>query len=152
MLITKEIEIDMGHRVTNHNGKCRNIHGHRYKFEVGVDDKICHEAGYSDEGMVIDFSDLKYVMMQVIDTQLDHGFMMFEDDGLKPIFEKWADNMNMKIIFVPFIPTAENIAKYIFEQMDARLKAIKINLEHVKVWETPTSTAIYTRRDSNESG
>ena len=59
MLITKQIEIDMAHRVPNHKSKCHNLHGHRYKIEVGVDDKLITRKGSSSEGMVIDFGDLK---------------------------------------------------------------------------------------------
>lgn len=72
MLITKEIGIDMAHRVPNHGSKCRNLHGHRYKIEVGVDDKLITKEGDPAEGMVIDFSDLKKVMMDYIDASYDH--------------------------------------------------------------------------------
>lgn len=143
MLITKTIEIDMGHRVPNHKSKCRNFHGHRYKIEVGVDDKVISTEGTSDEGMVIDFGDLKSVMMEVIDKKLDHGFMMSNEDPLLGEFSKIIIKEQMKFIVVPFIPTAENIAKYIYGIMKKELSIYKIKINHVKVWETPTSTATY---------
>ncbi len=166
MLIEKTIEIDLGHRVPNHKSKCRNLHGHRYKIEVGVDDKVITESGQSDEGMVIDFSDLKEIMMQELDAKFDHGFVMYEYDILYPIFlvikkggyilEKLLHHCrgllkeseelqpSMKIVFVPFIPTAENLAKHWYELMKPRLVERNIKIKHVKVWETPTSTATYT--------
>ena len=61
MLITKCLEIDMGHRVPNHKSKCATPHGHRYKIEVGVDDKVIDTKGVSDEGMVIDFGDKRFI-------------------------------------------------------------------------------------------
>ena len=143
MLITKEIEIDMGHRVPNHKSKCRNLYGHRYKIEVGVDDKVIDTKGTSDEGMVIDFSDLKEIMMQEIDAKFDHGFVIYSwDELLNEQFLAWQLT-GMKIILVDFIPTAENLAKHWYELIKPKLEERKIKIKHVKVWETPSSTATY---------
>lgn len=146
MLITKYIECDIGHRITNHRSKCKNLHGHRYRIVVGVDDKIINQSGASDEGMVIDFSDLKELMMTNIDGVYDHGFMIWEKDPLASFFiiEK---NKGMKIIITSFIPTAENFAKYLFSVMNIELAKRNIKCEFVEVYETPTSTAKYTRTD-----
>lgn len=162
MLITKYIEIDMGHRVPNHKSKCRNLHGHRYKIEVGVDDKIITSSGTSDEGMVIDFGDLKKIMMDEIDAKFDHGFVVYEADELVDMFahlyhgNKFSSNEtefakiekssgNQKIIFVPFIPTAENLAKHWYELIESKLKEKGIKIKFVRVFETPTSTATYEK-------
>jgi len=142
MLVTKEIEIDMGHRVPNHKSKCRNFHGHRYKIEVGVNDKIITTPGQSDEGMVIDFGDLKEIMMQEIDKKYDHGFVMWAGDTYYNIFKNLYIEDSMKIIFVPFIPTAENLAKHWYMILATKLFDRGIKIHHVKVWETPTSTAV----------
>ena len=139
MLVTKTIEIDMGHRVPNHKSKCRNFHGHRYVIEVGVDDVIQRKEGTSDEGMVIDFGDLKEKMM-VIDRVFDHGFMMYRKDRYAKDFQRFKAD-GMKIIFVDFIPTAENIAKFWFEKLKLVLEPV--TLKYVKVFETPTSSATY---------
>ena len=145
MLITKEIEIDMGHRVLNHFSKCRNLHGHRYKIEVGVDDKLVDTKGASDEGMVIDFGDLKQIMMNEIDSIYDHNAVFYNLDPILDFLDEYQNegSQSKKIIEVPFIPTAENLAKHWYELVKPKLleKGIKIN--HVKVWETPTSTALY---------
>jgi len=146
LLITKHIEIDMGHRVPNHKSKCRNLHGHRYKIEVGVDDVVITTPGTSDEGMVIDFGDVKKLMMDIIDEKYDHGFVMYHQDEFADIFDRLLLK-GQRIIFVPFIPTAENLAKHWFDLLEAPLKYLKINLHHVKVWETPTSTATFTKHD-----
>jgi len=147
MLITKEIEIDMGHRVPNHKSKCRNFHGHRYKIEVGVDDKVIATPGSSDEGMVIDFGDLKQIMMEELDGKFDHGFVMSTYDEFLFDFQKIAEKSGMKIIFVDFVPTAENLARHWYTLIKPRLREKNINIYHVKVWETPTSTAVYTKDD-----
>lgn len=144
MLITKEIEIDMAHRVPNHKSKCSSVHGHRYKIEAGVDDKIIDEEGASDEGMVIDFGDLKQIMMDEIDLYFDHsGVFYIEDQNIEEL-KCLSKNQTRPFTFVDFIPTAENLAKFWFDILEVELKKKKIKLHHVKVWETPTSTAIYT--------
>lgn len=139
MLITKEIQIDMGHRVPNHNGKCKNLHGHRYRIEVGVDDKVIATPGVSAEGMVIDFTDLKILMMEEIELQFDHKTILNTEDPVAIVCED-----DFGIVRVDFIPTAENLAKYWFHKLLSPLKDKFIKLSYVKVWETPTSTAIYT--------
>ncbi len=143
MLITKEIEIDMGHRVPNHKSKCANLHGHRYRIEIGVDDKVIIDSGASNEGMVIDFGDLKQTMIEQLDAQFDHGFILYDGDQFADQFALWKGEFKQKITFVPFIPTAENLAKYWYEIMEESLQKLNIQIKHVKVWETPTSTAIY---------
>lgn len=142
MLITKFIEIDMGHRVPNHKSKCRNLHGHRYKIEVGVDDKVISTPGSSDEGMVIDFSDLKQIMMEEIDAKFDHSFTMYDEDEFVIGFIA-LEEQGQKINFVPFVPTAENLAKHWYEIIKPKLEERKIKIKHVRVWETPSSTATY---------
>lgn len=143
MLVTKSIEIDMGHRVPNHKSKCRNLHGHRYKIEVGVDDKVVSTKGSSDEGMVIDFSDLKAVMVKVLDDVYDHSFTIYEKDELIAEFLHWKDGLGMKINVVDYIPTAENLAANWYYWLRKELDEMNIRIHHVTVWETPTSSATY---------
>jgi len=140
MLITKEIEIDLGHRVTNHKSKCASLHGHRYKIEVGVDDKIVETKGVSDEGMVMDFGDLKEIMMEVLDRGFDHGMVLWVGD---PLVEAISNDKNTKYHLVNFIPTAENLAQYWFSLLKEKLDQKGIKIKYVKVFETPTSTATY---------
>tara|TARA_Y100000034_G_scaffold131519_1_gene192425 strand:- start:1028 stop:1465 length:438 start_codon:yes stop_codon:yes gene_type:complete len=142
MLITKKIEIDMGHRVPNHKSKCRNLHGHRYVIEVAVDGEIMVEKGISNEGMVIDFGDLKKIILENIDEVFDHSLTLHNEDKFKPIFDKLVEN-GQKINYVNFIPTAENLAKHWFGLLKPKLVQRKIKLKFVRVWETPTTTATY---------
>lgn len=143
MKISKVIEFDMGHRVPSHNGKCRNLHGHRYKVEVVVDGEVIKTKGDSAEGMVIDFGDLKRIMLEQIDEPLDHGLMLSKEDPVLPLLMSSQASAWMKIIPVSCIPTAENIAILIFERLESELRLAGIKLEAVNVWETPTSCAYY---------
>ena len=86
---SKTIEIDAGHRVTNHGGKCRNMHGHRYRIEafVVLDHGGVQSEG-SSEGMVVDFGFLKADMTEVIADPCDHAFIAwaYDDEVLKAFF------------------------------------------------------------------
>lgn len=144
MLITRKIEIDMGHRVPNHKSKCYHLHGHRYVIEVGVDDKVISTKGASNEGMVIDYGDLKQIMMDVIDSEYDHRFVMHMDDKFAKAFGM-LDGVG--VILVDFVPTAENLSKHWYNEMKYPLKGIGIKIHHVKIKETPNSTATYTCED-----
>jgi 6-pyruvoyltetrahydropterin/6-carboxytetrahydropterin synthase len=136
MIITKEIEIDMGHRIPNHTSKCANPHGHRYKIEAGVNGAVSDSTG-----MIIDFGDLKQIMKDEIELKFDHGFVIADNDDL--MLKAFSNLMNFNIIIVPFIPTAENLCKHFYNLIKPRLKDKGISLSYVRVWETPTSTAYY---------
>lgn len=151
MIISKYIEIDTAHRVPNHKSKCKNLHGHRYRIEVAVNDKVITEPGASDEGMVIDFGDLKEIMMEVIDKKLDHTGIFSTNDPdinlLMQIEKQQLGRGGKPMVWVDFIPTAENIASYIYKEMKSALLGRGIQIEAVQVDETPTSVAIFTRND-----
>lgn len=148
MRISKQIEWDMGHRVTNHYSKCRNLHGHRYKAEIWMEGDLVDTSGDSSEGMVIDFSHIKEIATKYVLETLDHGFMVWEKDKILVNFFK--KNKDQKHIFVSFVPTAENIAGWIFTTLDEKFKdkyKTGLKLHSVRLWETPTSSAICTRKD-----
>lgn len=142
-IITKEINIAMGHSVTNHNSRCKNIHGHDYRIEVTVGGEIITTPGASDEGMIIDFKDVKEVMLQELDLVFDHGFVLWKEDPRASVFAMWR-NEGQKVILVDFIPTAENLAKHWFNLLKSALEKRRVQLKQIKVWETPSSTATYS--------
>ncbi len=152
MKISKQIEWDMGHRVTNHKSKCRFLHGHRYKAEISLTGNLVDVKGSSDEGMVIDFGDVKKIATKYVHDALDHGFMVWNKD--KTLTNFFSKNKELKHIIVPFVPTAENIAGWVFLQIDKHIKdKYKTNLKlySVKIWETPTSSATCTRKDFSDA-
>lgn len=150
MIITKEIHFHMGHRIPNHKSKCANLHGHTYKLRVSVNGHVITKEGTSDEGMVIDFADLKEIMIKEVDDLLDHRFMVYEDDPLIGLFDSMELNYGQKFVVVDFIPTCENIARMIFHLLQKPLRDKKILLQQVELYETPTSSGIYTVEDSYE--
>jgi len=145
MKITKIIEFDMGHRIPNHKSQCRNLHGHRYKLEVSVTGEISQKKGESDEGMVLDFSDIKHLLKTEIHDVCDHAFMVYEGDSI--LIDFFHTNADLKVVIVPFIPTAEHIAQWIFSLLDGRFRekfGTQLQLATVGLWETPTSKAEIT--------
>ena len=110
----------MGHRVTNHKSKCRNLHGHRYVAEIYLQGNLVNIKGDSSEGMVLDFADVKKIIVEYVYNILDHGFMIWKKDKLLVNF--FTENPDQKHIIVPFVPTCENIAVWIFIQIDKHIK------------------------------
>jgi 6-pyruvoyltetrahydropterin/6-carboxytetrahydropterin synthase len=154
--VTKSIEFDAAHRVPHHKSKCYNLHGHRYRVEAqGVfnldDDYLSGKReGQTDEGMVVDFGDLKKVMTECIHDPYDHSSIFWKNDpvgkDLEELYVKMPMEVVMRIWLVDFIPTAENLARHFWEEMTNH--ALHVNqalwtLNEVAVWETPTSKAVY---------
>ena len=71
MEVVKIIQWDMGHRVMNHRSICKGLHGHRYKAEISIMGSLVDVEGVSEEGMVIDFSDIKKIALSLIHSKLE---------------------------------------------------------------------------------
>ena len=144
MKIGKIIQWDMGHRVLNHRSVCKGLHGHRYKAEICVEGELVLESGASEEGMVIDFADIKKIALQFIQEELDHAFMVWDKD--EELLEYFNKSKGHKPVIVPFTHTAENVAAYIFQQLQDKFTDVfktGLRLQSVKLWETPSSYALY---------
>jgi 6-pyruvoyltetrahydropterin/6-carboxytetrahydropterin synthase len=146
--ISKEIEFDAGHRVQAHGSKCRNPHGHRYRLKVTCEGEIVNEAGSPDDGMLVDFGDLKVLMTTLVHDVLDHGFIHEDTDPLGFALRQTGTKLgdDWRIIEFPYAPTAENIARWSWEQLAGPLESRfreGLRLVEVAVWETPTSVAYY---------
>jgi len=153
--ISKEIEFDAGHRVSTHGSKCRNPHGHRYKVRVTCRGSIIDDPSRPDHGMLVDFGDLKNIMNEKIHDVLDHGFIVWQDDAVvREMMTSWAEKMEWLLIVFPYIPTAENIARWAWEQLDEEIKTRfggDLELDEVAVWETPTSVAYYSTESDDKN-
>lgn len=149
MEITKEIGFDMGHRVPNHSSKCSNVHWHRYTAFITLEWEIIKEV-WSDEWMIIDFGDIKNISKWFIDEFLDHWYMYYENDDIWKMiaWERNSRNERMKTICVPFIPTAENIAEWLFNKLEPLFidrYNTDLKLTQIKLYETPSSFVIFKK-------
>lgn len=131
--VTRQIDFCYGHRLLNYNGKCRFLHGHNGRAEIVI------EAPQLDAlGMVLDFSDIKRVVSTWIDNTLDHRMLLHRDDPAV----KFLQEMGEPLFLMDENPTAENIARLIFDfTAEAGFPIIEARL-----WETPNCHASYARR------
>jgi len=137
------VETDTGHRVPNHKSKCRHMHGHRYRWEAELEGDVVTQGGVSDEGMLMDFSDVSAILNEYIHDVVDHTFIVYEGDkAALTALSHMGDEHRTRV--VPFIPTAENLAKWAFEQVEPHISSsygnsLKLYAFHVR--ETPKSWA-----------
>mgnify|MGYP001598046069 CR=1 FL=1 len=113
MLVSKEFTFDAAHFLTKYHGKCENLHGHTYRLRVTVEGEI------GEEGMVVDFLELKKIVKEKVLDKFDHH-------NLNDFFEN---------------PTAELVAKFIWDELKSAL-----NLYEVILWETENSFVTYRGR------
>ncbi len=128
---------DSAHFLKDYDGKCRNIHGHRWIVEI----EVCSNTIQTDgdcRGMVVDFSTLK-AELKSITQYLDHS-LIIEKDSLKKETLKALLSENFNVIEFDFRPTAENLAKYIYTQ----IKNKNYNIARATVYETPKNCASYS--------
>ena len=113
-ILKTEQSFDSAHFLAGYEGKCRNLHGHRWKIEAEVWADELHKTGQL-KGMVA------------------------EEGTLKPETAKALESENFRIIWVPFRPTAENFAKHFYNM----LKEKGYQVYGVSVYETPNNCARY---------
>lgn len=129
--ITREFRFSYGHRLLGYEGKCARIHGHDGILRVTL-----ARTGLDRTGMVVDFGEVKERVGGWIDENLDHRLLLHRDDpavaALRAIDEP--------IVTVDFNPTAENLARHVYESIRSvtSLPVIEVTLE-----ETPNCSAGY---------
>lgn len=117
--LRKEFRFEAAHVLPKHTGKCARMHGHSWRATV-----VLRGHGLNAGGMLVDFGDIKDVVQPIVDSRLDH-YLLNESTGL-------AD------------PTSENLARWLFEQIEAALSWPLVGtLYEVRVDETCTSACTY---------
>lgn len=114
--VSKAFTFHAAHQLPNHDGKCRDLHGHTYRVEVGVTGPVNARDGSPDEGMVLDFGVIKAAWAP-LHQLVDHKFL---NDVLPSEFQP---------------TTAENIAGWVLSELLEAVPQVTV----VRVWETPTS-------------
>jgi len=128
--VTREIPFCYGHRLLDYSGKCKYLHGHNGTAVISLEGESLDQLG-----MVVDFSKLKQTLGKWIDDHLDHRMILHRDD---PALE-YLRAQGEPIYVMELNPTAENIAKLIFDQ--ARFFGFPV--VEVKLWETASCYAVY---------
>ena len=128
--VTRKIDFCYGHRLLNHDGKCRYLHGHNGLLEVDLESTVLDNMG-----MVVDFGLVKDVVKGWVDTNLDHRMLLSRGDPVIPSLEQLGEPFYL----MDGNPTAENIARLIF----LHARELGLEVSEVRLWETPSNCAIY---------
>ena len=142
MHITRRLEFDAGHRIPNHASQCRHLHGHRYAIEITLSGEIIRTEGAAEEGMVMDFSEVKRIANAVLVDHWDHAFLVYQGDTA--VVEFLATLPGHKTVALPVVPTAENLAAEAFRILDAAYLDTygnQLRLRRVRLYETPNNWA-----------
>jgi 6-pyruvoyltetrahydropterin/6-carboxytetrahydropterin synthase len=118
--ITRKLEFDAGHRIPHHDGHCRHIHGHRYVIEVTLMGAVLNHQGHGDDGMVLDFGDIKTITNEAIVEPWDHAFLVAKEDVALVNFLSTIPGH--KTVVLNSIPTVENLAQEAFATLDPIFK------------------------------
>lgn len=126
------IEFDAAHRVIGHEHKCKYLHGHRYKLELTVTkgDEL------DSLGRVVDFGELKSIIKNWVDENLDHNVILSKDDVELGDFINFCTKQ--KVYYLKANPTAENIATHLKNDIFPNLlDKLGCNIVKLRIYETP---------------
>lgn len=142
-------DISTGHRVVGHENKCRHLHGHNYRIHFD-----CEAAELDPVGRVIDFGVIKEKLCNWVEAHWDHRFLAWEHDPLvRAMHLSCGPDANVEdvalcddsIVYVPFNPTAENMAEYLVKVVGpARLEGTGVTLVGVRIEETRKCSASFS--------
>lgn len=134
--LTTEHSFDSAHFLAGYDGKCGNLHGHRWRVLLTMQSETLRED-QQQKGMCVDFAELKKDLRTELDA-LDH-VLIIEQGSLRESTMKALQEEKFQVVEMPFRPTAENFARYFYELFT--LKGYPV--AKVEVYETPNNSAGY---------
>ena len=134
--LTTEHSFDSAHFLAGYDGKCGNLHGHRWRVLLTAQSETLREDR-QQKGMCVDFAALKKDLRTELDA-LDH-VLIIEQGSLRESTMKALQEEKFQVVEMPFRPTAENFARYFYELFT--LKGYPV--AKVEVYETPNNSAVY---------
>ena len=135
-ILKTEASFDSAHFLAGYEGKCSNIHGHRWKIILEVKTEELKDD-VQHRGMYVDFGELKKDLRELADS-MDHA-LIIEKNTLKETTLEALKSENFHIIALDFRPTAENFAYYFYKE----LTDLGYGVHYVEVYETPNNCAVY---------
>jgi len=148
MQITRRLEFDAGHRIPNHASQCKHLHGHRYAIEITLSGDIINVEGASEQGMVMDFSDVKRIAKEQVVDAWDHAFLVYRGD--QTVLDFLNTLPGHKTVMLDAVPTAENLALLAFNILNVAYRDTfgnHLRLERVRLFETPNNWADHCRTE-----
>lgn len=143
--VTKKFTFDMAHALYGYDGPCKNIHGHTYILSITLKGIVLQNNDHPKNGMVIDFTDFKKIIVENIIQVFDHSLVLNSNSphgGLNEIRENFE-----KINYVPYQPSCENLLIDFFDRINSKF-ADDIKINNIKLEETPTSYAEWFAEDN----
>ena len=131
-----ESAFDSAHFLTDYYGKCENLHGHRWRVVVYIEQSELQQQGTMKD-MVLDFGEFKREV-RVLAESLDHTFLVEEGSLCKETIDA-LEGEGFSLTMLPFRTTAENLARYFAEKLIER----GLPVSKVEMYETPNNCAIY---------
>ena len=139
-------DISTGHRVVGHENKCRHLHGHNYRIHF-----VCEAAELDTVGRVIDFGVIKEKLCMWVENNWDHKFLAWVHDPVMMLASERMvqegvkeDLFNGSLVFTPFNPTAENMARHLVEVIGPQqLAGTGVTLTSVRIEETAKCSASF---------
>jgi len=146
--ITRKLEFDAGHRIPDHKSQCRNLHGHRYTLEITLVGAVIDKEGHSDNGMIMDFSDVKTIAREHLVDVWDHAFITYSQDTA--VLEFLQTLPGHRTVVIDSIPTVENLARTAFGILKPAFHdryGTGLRLQRLVLHETPNCWAEITADD-----
>jgi 6-pyruvoyltetrahydropterin/6-carboxytetrahydropterin synthase len=143
--VTREFTFEMAHVLFNYDGPCRNVHGHSYRLFVTIAGVPISDVNNPKNGMVIDFTDLKNIVMKEIVNIFDHSVVVSKgfDEVKREMMKKTFGNT----VIVDYQPTCENLVADFAGRISTRLPA-GTRLHSLKLYETAKSYAEWFAEDN----
>jgi 6-pyruvoyltetrahydropterin/6-carboxytetrahydropterin synthase len=128
--VSKSVSFCYGHRLLNYQGKCQHLHGHNARAVITLESRELDERG-----MVMDFSEVKQLVWEWLDREIDHTLLLHRDDPVLPLLQEAGERVRI----TQENPTAEAIARMIFDYLAGQGYPVI----DVTLWETESSCAGY---------
>jgi 6-pyruvoyltetrahydropterin/6-carboxytetrahydropterin synthase len=143
--VTREFTFEMAHVLWNYDGPCRNVHGHSYRLFVTISGVPVDDTRNPKNGMVIDFADLKNIVLKEIISVFDHAVAVSSDFDREKmeLFKETFGNT----VFLDYQPTCENLVADFAQRIKKLLPAV-VQLHSLKLYETAKSYAEWFAADN----
>ena len=143
--VTKTFSFDMAHALYGYDGPCKNIHGHTYTLSITLKGKVNQKNEHPKNGMVIDFTDFKKIVMENIISVYDHSLVLNKNSPHAHILGL-SENFK-RTIYVPFQPSCENLMLEFLQLIKFKFPK-EITISKLKLEETATSYAEWFSEDN----
>ena len=143
--VTRDFTFEMAHVLRNYDGPCRNVHGHSYRLFVTISGTPVSNTDNPKNGMVIDFGELKNIVLGSIVNQFDHSVVVsadFDRDKMEMMTKTFGNT-----VVVSYQPTCENLVADFAERLRTRLPK-GTTLHSLKLYETAKSYAEWFAADN----